>query len=258
MKTISKPLTATVGLLIACAMNCQASLISELGILDLNANGGINPATGTAWQAGDQYRLIFATSVGLEATSTNIEDYNTFIQNAANASPLGLSSVTWRVLGSTETVDARDNTNTNSSGGDGSGESFWLMNGTTKIANDYADFYDGHTNTESINISETGGAPLDTGNFQSLWTGSDGSGQRKNDRWLGAAGGLTKGGLFCTCASASQWIDRFDLDNTEPRAFYGVSEPLTVMNTIPEPSTFGLLGFAGLVLLLHRRRFTHR
>ena len=35
---------------------------------------------------GDQYRLVFVTSGGRDANSTNIADYNTFVNDAAHAS----------------------------------------------------------------------------------------------------------------------------------------------------------------------------
>ena len=79
----------------------NAALIGQLGVLDLTANGGINPATSSPWQLGDQYRFAFVTSTTRNATSTVIADYNTFVQNAANASSLGLSGATWKVIGST-------------------------------------------------------------------------------------------------------------------------------------------------------------
>ena len=40
-----------------------AGLACELGVLNLvEANGGINPATGNPWAAGDTYRLAFVSS----------------------------------------------------------------------------------------------------------------------------------------------------------------------------------------------------
>jgi len=50
----------------------NAALTTELGILNLAANGGINPATGAAWAAGDTYRFAFTSSGVTTATSTDI------------------------------------------------------------------------------------------------------------------------------------------------------------------------------------------
>ena len=42
----------------------DGDLVSELGILDLAANGGINPATAAAWAVGDGYRIGFGKCSG--------------------------------------------------------------------------------------------------------------------------------------------------------------------------------------------------
>src|SRR5690242_18076131 len=65
---------------------------------------------------GDQYRLVFVTSTARNATSTNIADYNTFVTNTANGvAELVSLGTTWKVIGSTSSVSARDNTGTNPS-----------------------------------------------------------------------------------------------------------------------------------------------
>lgn len=63
---------------------------------------------------GDQYRLVFVTSGTRNAQSSNIADYNSFVTTQANQSAaLTALGTTWTVIGSTSTVDARDNTGTN-------------------------------------------------------------------------------------------------------------------------------------------------
>jgi hypothetical protein len=204
----------------------------ELGVLDLTANGGINPATGVAWQGGNQYRFIFATSTGRDATSTNIADYNSFVQNAANTSLLNIGAtqgVTWTALASTETVAARDNTAT----AVGPGVSIWLLNGTSLVADNYADFYGSDSHSSQIDVSETGGAPYDGGDYTSVWTGSDSTGGIKtnagggNQNWLGAADGDSHTGLWGHTTGA-HWIDRFTIDNTLTKGIYGMSGLLTI------------------------------
>lgn len=252
MKTTTKLMTslASVALL---AGSANAALTSQLGVLDLTANGGINPATGFAWEAGDTYRLIFASSTGIDATSADISVYNAHVDGLATSA--GFDSVDWFAFASTPTTDARDNTGITGV----KAESFWLMDGTTKVANDYADFYDGHTSAEAIDISETGGSPLDNGNFTSLWTGTAPDGTGQNNDELGNADGTSLLGLWGSAASASQWVTRFggqDQDgagNTADGvyAIYGVSDVLTV---VPEPTTTALLGLGGLALILRRRK----
>ena len=217
---------AIVALAITASSASAEDLVTELGILDLTLNEGINPTTDEPWAVGDTYRLIFATSMGTEATSTDIEFYNTFVQNAANASALGLGSVTWKALASTETVAARDNTSTNGTE-NGTGESFWLVNGTSLVADNYADLYGFQTHTTRINKSETGGTPFDGGSYTSVWTGSDGAGGIKANNELGDDDGTSLTGLW-NFISGAHWIERFSIDNTTIFGMYGVSEVLTV------------------------------
>ena len=59
--------------------------------------------------AGDQFRLLFVTSTMRDATSSDIADYNSFVQNAAAAGHAAIRgySAGFRALASTESVDAR-------------------------------------------------------------------------------------------------------------------------------------------------------
>jgi hypothetical protein len=235
-----KILAAIAGLAFTTA-SAQDGLVSQHGILLLTANGGINPAYGDEWQDGDEYRLIFATSMGIDATSADIDDYDQFVQNAANASSLhggALGSITWKALVSTPTVAANVNTGTV-----GVGDiSFWLVNGITVVADNYDGLYGSGTHRNAINMSETGGKPLDNGSYSSLWTGSDGGGNAKTGFELGAAGGTSKGGLW-GFKSGAHWIDRFNLSQTTAGnsgdgklAIYAISEVLTVRYGDSEPT----------------------
>lgn len=135
-------------------VNAPPPLSCQLGVLDLAANGGVNPATGIPWAAGNTYRLVFVTSTTTQATSSDIATYNAFVQSAANASTAypTLGSVTWKIVGSTATVDARDNTGTNP--GSGTGVPVFLTNGATKIANNNTDLWDGIS--AAVNFNENG------------------------------------------------------------------------------------------------------
>ena len=96
----------------------HASVVGALGILDDTANGGINPNTGAPWAPGDTYRFVFITSSDHTAVSPLIESYNQQVQLIADLSPLGIGmseGVSWTVVGSTDQVDARDNTQANPS-----------------------------------------------------------------------------------------------------------------------------------------------
>ena len=124
--------------------------------------------------ARDQFRLLFLSSTTRNATSSDITDYNTFIQNRAAAGHTDIQAYSngFKVVGCTEDDDARDNTGTTFTSSDKGVPIYWL--GGTKVADQYQDFYDGswdnasntHDRDElginSTNTSQSGNRP---------WTG---------------------------------------------------------------------------------------
>ena len=101
--------------------------------------GNVLAATLPNLTPGSQFRYVFVTSGTRNATSTNIADYNTFVNNAAST---GSSTSTipgaWTVIGSTATVNARDNTATTGTGG----VPIYRLDGAL-VANNYSDLWDG-------------------------------------------------------------------------------------------------------------------
>ena len=126
--------------------------------------------TPTGLGQGDKFRLLFITHTGHSSANTDIENYNAYVQSQANAgnahADIKAYSSWFRVLGSTESIDARDNTMTT-----GTGVPIYWMNGD-KVADNYADFYDGSWDSET--------AADRTGTTSSasvrIWTGSDSNG----------------------------------------------------------------------------------
>lgn len=240
-------ITAVLAMLFMASNSANALLLSQLGVLDLNT---INPVTGAQWAAGDNYRLVFVTSGTRDATSTDIGDYNAFAQSAADNSSLGLGGATWNVVASTETVNARVNTSTQGN----AGEAIYLVDGTTKIANNYQDFWNGHdVATEQINMDEN--ATLVAG--QQVLTGTQSNGVTVADRWLGTTT-ISNNQLRVTIGrtdanNSGRWAQQFNVPPTASRAFYALSDTLTVRE-IPEPATatLALLGLGGL--MMRRRR----
>jgi hypothetical protein len=223
----------------------SAALYCEIGILNLTANGGINPATGAAWKEGDTYRFAFLTSTSQFANSTDIETYNTLVQNLANTATLNLSAATWKVIGSTATVAARDNTSTNPTV-DGTGESIFLVNGSTVVANNYADLWDGSIQNV-ININENGAT-------QSAWpltgTMSDGTPRNGSSSQRSPFGGGGVGIGQGNGGSTTEWVYRVNTGRHEAHPMYALSEPLSI---IPEPAAVVLLGLGGIALLRRHR-----
>ncbi len=201
----------------------------ELGALKPWANGGINPATGNPWEVGDQYRLAFFSSATTQATSTNITTYNAFVQGLADAA--GLGGGTWRIIGSTETVVARDNTGTNP-GVDGTGVGIFLVDGATKIADSNNDLWDGSLDA-ALYVDENG----TPGTYSDVWTGSnaDGTGLGVGGRNLGGSTNppdskAPKVRIGRPYVTGGQWMVVYNAGPTSSKPVYALSDPLTIQS----------------------------
>ena len=121
---------------------------------------------------GERFRLIFLSSTKRNATSNNIETYNTFVQNRAAAGHANIQdhASRFRVVGCTQAVDARDNTGTNTNGP--GVPIYWV--GGNKVADDYTDLYDGSWDDEANDRNELGNDAHDTSQSNNQpWTGCD-------------------------------------------------------------------------------------
>jgi len=150
----------TLAVVAMAAVTVNAGPVGELGVLDLTANGGINPNTGDAWAAGDQYRLAFHTLGKHNATSNDPAVYNAFVTAEAQLNPALVGS-TWFALVSvnldsttTQALSPKINAKVNSGTDDltggtgigGAGVPVYAMDGTTCIARNNADIWNGWSN----------------------------------------------------------------------------------------------------------------
>ena len=122
---------------------------------------------------GDKFRLLFLSSTRRDASSSSISTYNSFIQGRAAAGHADIREYSdqFRVIGCTDTLNATDNTNTRSS--DTDAPIYWLLGGN-KVANNYADFYDGSWDNEGNRKNELGTTGLNTSQPSNYpWTGCD-------------------------------------------------------------------------------------
>ena len=118
-------------------------------------------------EPGDSFRLLFVTSDTRDGKSSKIGDYNTFVQNAAARNYLfGSFSGQFRALASVAGTHAIDNSDTR-----GTGVPIYWVDGA-KVANDYADFYDGSWASKA-GTDEQGN--LLTGRVD-IWTGTNSDG----------------------------------------------------------------------------------
>ena len=203
--------------------------------------GNVLAATLPNLTPGSQFRYVFVTSGLRDATSTNIADYNTFVNNAAIAGS-ATSNITgpWAVIGSTATANARDNTATTGTGG----VPIYQLDGEL-VANDYGDLWDGSI-ANPININEN--------NLNNIiinpWTGTNSDGSTFTSRPLGSRSGVRFGRASQT---NFEWINGSTITNEGNRSLYAMSS-IQEIPTIPEPTTIiaSLLVGAGLLPLKRR------
>ena len=117
---------------------------------------------------GDEFRLIFVSDDRRGAGSSSIAIYNTWIQGqAANGHHnVKAYSSSFKVVGCTGDVDAKDNTHTTSDPGV---PIYWL--GGNKVADDYPDFYNTNWDDEENPLNQRGEVGRNTALEVKAWTG---------------------------------------------------------------------------------------
>ena len=184
---------------------------------------------------GDKFRLIFLSSTKRNATSSDIADYNTFVQNRAAAGHTDIQAYSdgFTVVGCTTAVDARDNTYTTYTTSNKGVPIYWL-NGA-KAADDYEDFYDGDWDDEANDKNESGTNGPNTsqsGNYP--FTGCDDDGTEEfvsgDSRALGESS--VRVGRPNESAVGNGPIGSItSIDSTNTRPFYGLSEVFQVVES---------------------------
>ena len=191
----------------------------------------------TGLGAGDEFRLIFLSSTKRDASSTDIADYNTFIQNLAAAGHAAIQTYNsgFTVVGCTQATDARDNTNTT-----GTGVPIYWLNGA-KIAADYADFYDGEWDDEANPKSESGTDGPDTSDSVNYpFTGCEDDGTEASNRALGNSGNVLVGRPNSSTSGHGPIGSDSGASSTLTRPMYGVSEVFQVGDTSSDATLSGL------------------
>lgn len=222
------------------------------GALPVLADSWVPPAL----NPGDHYRLVFVTSGTRDALSSNISDYDTFVNNLAHASGslvASLSSMNWLVVGSTDTVDAYTHI------GGAFTTPIYNVEGQL-VATNAANFWGTQLTTPTLLVNpiqyeETGVAIVDTTLNPALaWTGSyyDGTaypGFPLGNSQAAVGGPLGTGGCFVVCQA---------LDATNAEHFYAISATDLVAgpatSATPEPGTFGV-ALIGAAILIACKRF---
>ncbi|WP_149753550.1 PEP-CTERM sorting domain-containing protein [Rubripirellula obstinata] len=152
-------------------------------------------------------------------------------------------NATWNVLGSTTTVNARDNT------GDETSCPTTAFQFIVLTANwsPQPTLNSGHPTFEPpINITGTG---LTFGG--EIWTGTFADGTTVSQRALGNNGGIIQAGLGRQIDL--RWVSYNQFNDFQVWPFYAMSSVITV-TAVPEPSSIMLLGFGTIALAFSRRR----
>ena len=181
---------------------------------------------------GDQFRLVFLSSMKRNGSSSNIAGYNTFIQNRAAAGHTDIQAYSsgFRVVGCTRAVDARDNTGTTYTNADKGVPIYWL-NGA-KVADDYQDFYNGSWDEERNDKNELGANGPDTtqvGNYPLTGCEHNGTESRvSGTSYALGRGSVTIGGPNNSGSGIGPLSSPFTTGASNTRPMYGLSEVIQV------------------------------
>ncbi len=194
---------------------------------------------------GDSYRLVISLdNKGSQrnhagpATNTDITFYNNYVNQEAAWYP-ELVRITWYALGSTSTVDARDNTHTNPNNLADPDVPIYSVTGM-RVADGNADLWDG---TIQNLIVDPYCLCWDS---NEVWTGTDPDGTKDaSGNYMGASQ-VSYG--YMQERTDSGWVNFSTLDATNGRNYAAISAVMVIPSPIPSLSRWGLI-VVGLILL---------
>ena len=212
----------------AQAQTVQCTAANADRSYDVPSNWALKPS-GLA--VGTKFRLLFVSSTTRNAASFFIRHYNAFVQTRAKTGHSAISDSCgnrFKVVAST-TIHARDNTMTRSTD---TGASIHWLNGA-KVADDYADFWDGSWDSVAGRQESGASRPLE---YIDVFTGSNADGTRHTGSYIGHSASFNaplsnvttgSGGYGTKCTGGP--IDSGCITNpTNYAHFYGLSPVFTV------------------------------
>jgi PEP-CTERM motif len=201
----------------------------------LQTPAGLNP--------GDQFRFVFVTDGIRDATSTNIADYDSFVNAQAGGATYDGVVVNWLAIASTDSVDAIDHVGQ-------AAAPVYLSDGTLVTTTTTPAGLWSRELVHAINL-DLAGNPVDPVFF--VWTGTNPFGTG----FGGPLGSPPTPQVGSTTQTGDAWVSSGRSDLRDLRQLYGISSVLTVPQSVPEPSTLTMLGTA-LSLGLAIGRARHR
>ena len=219
--------------------------ISVPALADFSAPAGLLP--------GDTFQWVFVTSTTHDAVSTNIADYDLFVNGVAAASAQAVTGVTgvsalgdisWKVIGSTAAVHATNHLGTVDS-------PIYNLANALVSASGKAGLFDGSLSAP-INIDENGS----TLNWYT-WTGTrpNGFGTPTTDGrfYLGANPSAPSGvRTGSTAVTNSTWTNfSAAAPNTKTFSMYAISSEVTVV-PVPGAVLLGILGLGAAGIKLRK------
>jgi hypothetical protein len=208
-------------------------------------------ATPAGLAPGTHFRFVFVTDGTTTATSSNITDYDNFVNTQAGGATYNGSTVTWQAIGSTATVNAIDHITGPQT------DPVYLATGIEVAASTTTTSQGLWSGTllHAINSDLTGTTPPNLG----VWTGTTATGIVSPSAGLGGS----PPGMFCAAGNSNVtgpgWAEEADFGVTANKLVYGVSNDLVVPSSVPEPSSWLTLGIGlGVTTVIgwsrHRRQ----
>ena len=220
--------------LLAAAL--AATMLGGAAMADASLPEGLPP--------GSQYQILFVTSGGTTASSSNIATYNSFVTQEADQSPtLAALGATWTAVASTATFSASSAyTTTNAPVYDTQGH---------LLEPNYGSLFT-DDNCLGPSFTQTGVEEEDY-----VWTGywlPNGTlGSNYPGHTLGTSDPIVGFNYEYLPDKPQAWLCQDDTGKNAQEPLYAISSPITV---VPEPSTLALLiaGAVGLIGVVSRRR----
>jgi PEP-CTERM motif len=194
---------------------------TEAGIV-LQTPAGLKP--------GDEFRFVFVTDGIRDATSTNIADYDSFVNVDAGGATYNGVVLNWLTIGSTDSVDAIDHVGQ-------ANASVYMSDGTLVTSDTTATGLWSGALVHEINLDLAGNI-VPPANF--VWTGTNPTGTG----FGGPLGSPPTPQVGSTTDTGGAWVSSGRSNSGDSRNFYGISSVLTVAQTVPEPSTLTMLAIA--------------